>query len=209
MRNSSLVIILLLSLSFEDVRCQTNEVARCFDSIKYWAPETEKIPNASVLFENDLRKDIEAFKCTKEKYKPLVKRWAAIYLKQIQVFTPRTLYVGPITPKIDTILIFDYEGRSFWRVGNIKSLENPYAIPPSLVTDCHTFDYLLAGTFDANARAKQEVLIKWQVANCVLDGLRVDISAEDIANAEMLLIPKAKQNSKTTRAIPKGVDSDK
>ena len=69
MRNSSLVLILLLSLSFEDVRCQTNEVARCFDSIKYWAPETEKIPNASVLFENDLRKDIEAFKCTKEKYK--------------------------------------------------------------------------------------------------------------------------------------------
>lgn len=175
-----------LVLCAVEVRGQTNETVQQITGTKYWMPEAQNLPNASVLFENDFLTEIEAFKKIKSKYKPLVKKWAAIYLKKIKSIEPRTLYVGPFTEKTLSVYIYDYEGEAFWHVGNIKSFEDPYALSPALVTKIYTFDFLLAGTYDADAKAGQTFLIKWHVANCVLDGMRIDISAEDIANAQLL-----------------------
>ena len=177
---------LLFSLLTVDTRGQTNEVFKPLFETKYWMPEAQKLTNASVLFENDFLTEIEAFKKTKSKYKPLVKKWAAIYLKRIKCTEPRTLYVGPFTEKTLPVYIYDYEGEAFWEVGSIKSFEDPYALSPALVTKIYTFDFLLAGTYDADAKAGQTFLIKWQVANCVMDGMRIDISAEDIVNAQLV-----------------------
>ncbi len=166
--------------------CQTDAVARSIEETEYWMPKAAELGNASTLFRNDLQDEIDGFRKTKDRYGPLVKRWAAIYLKKIKESGPRTLYVGPITPGVYPICIYDYEGRAFWQVGNIRAIEDPYEISPTLVTRILTFDFLLGGTCDADARAEQMFLIKWQVANCVLDGLRVDISAEDVENADLV-----------------------
>ena len=185
------IIQLSIFLSFcllcaAEARGQTNEMVHEISETKYWMPDANDLPNASVLFENDYLPEIGEFKKIKCKYKPLVKKWASIYLKRIKCIEPRTLYVGPFTEKTHTVYIYDYEGAAFWEVGNIKSFKDPYALSPALVTKIYTFDFLLAGTYDADAKAGQTFLIKWQVANCVLDGMRIDISAEDIANAPLL-----------------------
>lgn len=183
-----LLYFLLSVFSFWTVetRGQTNEVFKEISETKYWMPEANNLPNASVLFENDYLLEIGEFKKIKSKYKPLVKKWAAIYLKKIKSPEPRTLYVGPFTEKTHSVYIYDYEGAAFWEVGSIKSFKDPYALSPALVTKIYPFDFLLAGTYDADAKAGQMFLIKWHVANCVLDGMRIDISAEDIANAPLL-----------------------
>lgn len=92
--------------------------------------------------------------------------------------------MGPFAENVLPVVIYDYEGASFWEVGNVKSFEDPVALPPALVTKIHTFDFLLAGTSDANSRAAQQFLIKWQVANCVIDGMRVEVTSDDIAKAQ-------------------------
>ena len=92
--------------------------------------------------------------------------------------------MGPFAENVLPVVIYDYEGASFWEVGNVKSFEDPVALPPVLVTKIHTFDFLLAGISDANSRAAQQFLIKWQVANCVIDGMRVEVTSDDIAKAQ-------------------------
>ena len=151
---------------------------------KYWMPEAAKLPDASILFGSDMQREVKAFGNMKNKLKPLVKKWAAVYLNQIKDTRSRTLYVGPFAENVLPVVIYDYEGASFWEVGNIKSFEDPVALPPVLVTKIHTFDFLLAGISDANSRAAQQFLIKWQVANCVIDGMRVEVTSDDIANAQ-------------------------
>jgi hypothetical protein len=186
MKLSSLLLSVIVSWAVE-TRGQTNEIFQNSDETKYWMPEIQyNLPHASVIFENDFITEIETFRKTQSKYKPLVKKWASIYLKKIKSTEPRTLYVGPFTEKTLPVYIYDYEGEAFWHVGSIKSFEDPYAISPVLVTKIYAFDFLLAGTYDADAKAVQAFLIKWQVANCVMDGMRIDISAEDIANAQLL-----------------------
>lgn len=164
----------------------TNTVYRSNYDTKYWMPPISgnMTQRASVIFENDFHTEIKAFDSLKDKYRPLIKRWACIFLKGINEKGPKTLYVGPFTDKTSIVKIYDYEGKSFWQVGNVKSFEAPEIIHPALVTRVHTFDFLLGGTFDEDARASQAFLIKWQVANCVMDGMRIDISAEEIANVE-------------------------
>jgi hypothetical protein len=146
--------------------------------------DAAKLPDASILFGSDMQREVKAFGNMKNKLKPLVKKWAAVYLNQIKDTRPRTLYVGPFAENVLPVVIYDYEGASFWEVGNVKSFEDPVALPPALVTKIHTFDFLLAGISDANSRAAQQFLIKWQVANCVIDGMRVEVTSDDIAKAQ-------------------------
>lgn len=167
------------------VRSDTNAVLRPLFGTKYWMPSIQGKTSLdeSVLFENDFLSELDEFNAIKDKYRPLVRRWACIYLKRMNELAPKTLYVGPFTENLDRVMIYDYEGKSFWHVGNIKSIQAPEMLNPVLVTRIYTFDWLLESTFDANAKASQLFLIKWQVANCVMDGMRIDISSEEIANA--------------------------
>lgn len=178
------IVILLAFGCLIETRGATNRVIQSIGETKYWMPDAAKLPDASILFGSDMQREVKAFGNMKNKLKPLVKKWAAVYLNQIKDTRPRTLYVGPFAENVLPVVIYDYEGASFWEVGNVKSFEDPVALPPVLVTKIHTFDFLLAGTSDANSRAAQQFLIKWQVANCVIDGMRVEVTSDDIAKAQ-------------------------
>jgi hypothetical protein len=177
------IVILLAFGCLIETRGATNRVIQSIGETKYWMPDAAKLPDASILFGSDMQREVKAFGNMKNKLKPLVKKWAAVYLNQIKDTRSRTLYVGPFAENVLPVVIYDYEGASFWEVGNVKSFEDPVALPPVLVTKIHTFDFLLAGISDANSRAAQQFLIKWQVANCVIDGMRVEVTSDDIAKA--------------------------
>ena len=178
------IVILLAFGCLIETRGATNRVIQSIGETKYWMPDAAKLPDASILFGSDMQREVKAFGNMKNKLKPLVKNWAAVYLNQIKDTRSRTLYVGPFAENVLPVVIYDYEGASFWEVGNVKSFEDPVALPPVLVTKIHTFDFLLAGISDANSRAAQQFLIKWQVANCVIDGMRVEVTSDDIAKAQ-------------------------
>ena len=178
------IVILLAFGCLIETRGATNRVIQSIGETKYWMPDAAKLPDASILFGSDMQREVKAFGNMKNKLKPLVKNWAAVYLNQIKDTRSRTLYVGPFAENVLPVVIYDYEGESFWEVGNVKSFEDPVALPPVLVTKIHTFDFLLAGISDANSRAAQQFLIKWQVANCVIDGMRVEVTSDDIAKAQ-------------------------
>lgn len=172
-----------------DAQAQTNT---CFVDIfeqTYWTPSVpDNVRTNFITWLSDIPKsEAEAFHRIKGKYESLIKRWSALYLVELGLTAPRTLYIGSFTEKSANVLIYDQTGQSFWTVGNVSSFEKPHEIQPALVTRIESFDFLLGQTEGLNARAYQLFLIKWRIANCVMDGMRIDVSEEDIMGARACL----------------------